>query len=78
MVTETSLTGEPVPGHRTEIRSRWTKRNLYLLFLCHYETLNLHPGAPDTSRETDRLWDWDVAEAHVGSDLQHINLYKEF
>src|SRR5262249_36563471 len=23
-----------VPGHRTEIRSRWTQNNLYFLFIC--------------------------------------------
>src|SRR5260370_38127731 len=33
--------GESVPGHRTEVRSRWTGRNLYFLFICPYETLHL-------------------------------------
>lgn len=76
-VIETGLTGQPIPNHRTEIRSRWTNRNLYLLFICHYETLNLHPN-PDTTKETDKLWLWDVVEAQIGSDLERINLYKEF
>jgi hypothetical protein len=69
--------GEAQPGHRTEIRSRWSDRNLYFLFVSHYQTLYLKPN-PTTTQETDKLWDWDVAEVFVGTDFQHINLYKEF
>lgn len=68
---------EPVPGHRTEIRSRWTKKNLYLLFICPYETLRLRPN-PSTTTETNKLWDWDVAEAFIGTDFNNIRRYKEF
>jgi hypothetical protein len=35
--------GEPIPGAPTEIRSRWTKQNLYLLYICPYDELNLKP-----------------------------------
>jgi hypothetical protein len=35
--------GNPTPGHRTEIRSRWTEGHLYFLFICPYEQLNLKP-----------------------------------
>jgi hypothetical protein len=69
--------GEAIPGHRTEIRSRWTDGNLYFLFICPYETLNLKPD-PVTDAETNHLWDWDVAEVFIGSDFQHIRRYKEF
>src|SRR5437868_11522296 len=69
--------GEAVPGHRTEIRSRWTDGNLYFLFICPYEKLHLKPD-PVTSAETNHLWDWDVAEVFIGSDFQHIRRYKEF
>ena len=69
--------GKPLPGFRTEIRSRWTKNNLYFLFICPYDTLYLKP-APDTSTETFQLWDWDVAEVFIGSDFQNIRRYKEF
>jgi Carbohydrate family 9 binding domain-like len=69
--------GKPVPGYRTEIRSRWTKDNLYLLFICPYEELHLKPS-PDTVNETNQLWNWDVAEAFIGSDFQNIKRYKEF
>ncbi len=70
-------TGQPVPGHRTEIRSRWTGDNLYLLFICPYEQLHLKPD-PSTATETNQLWNWDVAEVFVGSDFNNINKYKEF
>ncbi len=69
--------GKPLPRYRTEIRSRWTKNNLYFLFICPYEKLNLKPE-PSTSTETFQLWDWDVAEAFIGSDFQNIRHYKEF
>ncbi|HZT38160.1 MAG TPA: carbohydrate-binding family 9-like protein [Bryobacteraceae bacterium] len=69
--------GNPVSGRRTEIRSRWTSANLYFLFICPYEELHLKPG-PTTRTETNQLWNWDVAEAFIGSDFQNIRRYKEF
>ena len=29
--------GQPIPGTPTEIRSRWSDRYLYLLFICPYD-----------------------------------------
>ncbi|MFN6204127.1 MAG: carbohydrate-binding family 9-like protein [Acidobacteriota bacterium] len=75
--TERDQRGELVPGHRTEIRSRWTGRNLYLLFICPYEELNLI-AKPSTTTETDKLWEWDVAEAFIGTDFKNIKHYTEF
>jgi hypothetical protein len=69
--------GKPIPGLKTEIRSRWTKNNLYFLFICPYHELWLKPE-PATSTETNKLWDWDVAEVFIGSDFDHIRRYKEF
>ena len=69
--------GRPLPQLRTEVRSRWTDDSLYLLFICPYQKLNLKPS-PDTKTETNHLWNWDVAEAFIGSDFQHIRRYKEF
>ncbi len=69
--------GKVVPSHRTEVRSRWTKENLYLLFVCPYEELHLKPS-PDTVKETNELWNWDVAELFIGSNFQDIRRYKEF
>jgi hypothetical protein len=72
-----SAKGDPTPGHRTEIRSRWTGEFLYLLFVCPYETLYLTPN-PARDRETNKLWEWDVAEVFIGTDFEHIRHYKEF
>jgi hypothetical protein len=69
--------GKSVPGYRTEIRSRWTKNNLYFLFSCPYEELFLHPD-PNATRETNELWNWDVGEVFIGSDFKNIRRYKEF
>ncbi len=69
--------GEPVAGPATEVRSRWTRRNLYVIFTCPYETLWLKPN-PDTSRETNRLWEWDVAEVFIRRDDANIRRYREF
>jgi Carbohydrate family 9 binding domain-like len=69
--------GKPVPDYRTEVFSRWTKDNLYLLYVCPYEKLHLKPN-PSTTTETNQLWNWDVAEIFIGSDFQNIRRYKEF
>ena len=74
---ELDARGKPEPKYRTEVRTRWTKKNLYILFICPYEELNLKPN-PNTTAETNKLWDWDVAEAFVGSDFKNIKRYKEF
>jgi len=69
--------GKVVPRYRTEIRTRWTKNNLYFLFVCPYERLNLRPS-PNTTQETNQLWNWDVAEVFLGSDFTDIQRYREF
>ena len=69
--------GQTLKRYRTEIRSRWTEKNLYFLFICPYEELNLKPS-PSTSTETYQLWDWDLAEVFIGSDFQNIRRYREF
>lgn len=68
---------QPIAGGATEIRSRWTKQNLYLLYICPYNELNLKPD-PNPVAETPQLWNWEVAEAFIGSDFAHIGRYKEF
>jgi hypothetical protein len=78
VIAANDVNGKPVPGHRTEIRSRWNRRNLYFLFICPYEQLYLKPGPFTTTAETNGLWDWDVAEVFIGWDLNNIGQYKEF
>lgn len=65
------------PGRATEFRTRWTKRYLYFLFVCPYQTLYLKPD-PKTDSDTVGLWDWDVGEVFLGSDFDDIRKYKEF
>src|SRR6185436_11251740 len=77
IATETDYTGNRVANHRMEVQSRWTQKHLYLLFVCQYEVLNLKQG-PSTTAETQQLWNWDVAEAFIGSDFANIGRYKEF
>jgi hypothetical protein len=74
---EKGLFGKAVPGYRTEVRTRWTKDNLYFLFICPYEELHLKP-TPQTKKETNELWNWDVAEVFIGADFADIKRYKEF
>ncbi len=67
--------GKPAP-YRTEVRARWTKDNLYLLYVAPYDELNLRPN-PDTTKDTNGLWNTDVVEAFIGYDYQNIRQYKE-
>jgi hypothetical protein len=76
VVADHNYLGEPIAGPPTEIRSRWTRQNLYLLYICPFDELNLKPD-PNPAAETPRLWNWDVAEAFIGSDFEHIGRYKE-
>jgi hypothetical protein len=74
---EKDTQGQPVGKLKGDVRIRWTKSNLYLLFACPYDLLYVK-AEPETKTETNKLWNWDVAEAFIGSDFQNIKLYKEF
>lgn len=69
--------GHLVSAYRTKVSSRWTTNNLYLLYECPYEELYLKPSS-DAVKETNELWNWDVAELFIGSDFHNIRRYKEF
>jgi hypothetical protein len=69
--------GTPVPGFRSEVRVRWTKNNLYFLFICAYDELFVK-NTPVVTRETNELWNWDVAEVFIGSDFHDVKHYREF
>ena len=75
--SETNAVSQTVPGHRTEIRSRWTATHLYFLFICPYEQLHLKPEWSATV-ETNRLWLFDVAEVFIGADFDNIWRYREY
>ncbi len=76
IVANRNRNGE-LAGVAMEVRSRWTPSYLYVLFICPYKELNLKP-LPDTAKETNELWNWDVAELFIGSDFNDIKRYKEF
>jgi len=62
---------------RFEVKMQWTPANLYLLFICPYDELNLKPD-PKTTEETYQLWNWDVTELFMGADLDNIHRYREY
>jgi hypothetical protein len=65
------------PNLKTEIRGFWSDTDLYLLFICPYETLNLFlPPEPNKARQG--LWDRDVVEMFLGDDWKNIRHYREF
>lgn len=69
--------GDAARGHRTEIRLRWSPRALYVLFICPYEKLHLRPEV-NTRLETNKLWEWDVAEVFIGGDFEKFWQYREY
>lgn len=77
IVADRDTYGGALPDHRTKVLSRWTRQNLYFLFVCPYVQLYLKPD-PKTDVETNQLWNWDVAEVFIGSDFQNIRHYREF
>ena len=68
---------ELVPGHRTQVFARWSSEALYFLFVCPYAELYTKPS-PETVKETNLMWDYDVAEVFVGADFEKIWQYREF
>jgi hypothetical protein len=71
------VAGQTLPMAATEVRSRWTRDSLYLLYACPYRSLSLKPS-PATDRETPQLWNWDVAEVFIGADMKNIGQYREY
>jgi hypothetical protein len=69
--------GKPVAGARTEVRSRWTPKNLYFLFSGQFESMRLRDEVSRTA-ETYGIWEYDVVEVFIGHDLDKIAFYKEF
>ena len=74
---EKDIQGRHITRFRSEVRTRWTKKNLYILFICPYDKLHLKPS-PSTTEETNELWKWDVAEVFISSNFSDINRYQEF
>ncbi len=69
--------GEEHTQKPTEVRVKWTKHNLYLLYVSPFEKMYLKPD-PQTKKDTDKLWDYDVVELFIGDDFNNIQRYKEY
>jgi hypothetical protein len=65
------------PNLKTEVKGFWTDTDLYLLFVCPYETLNIFLPA-DGSKPRRKLWDRDVVEVFLGDDWDNIRHYREY
>jgi hypothetical protein len=65
------------PKLKSEVREFWTDSNLYLLFICPYDQLNLWLPA-NNRKDRLKLWDRDVVEFFLGDDWTDIKHYREF
>jgi hypothetical protein len=65
------------PALKTEVKAFWTDDDIYFLFVCPYDALNLFlPTQNDKPRRG--LWDRDVVEIFLGDDWQNIRHYREY
>jgi len=67
---------EPVPNLKSDVRSRWTDKYLYMIAVCPYEKCHLRPN-PVTNVETHQLWEHDVLEVYIGTNFKDITKYYE-
>jgi hypothetical protein len=65
------------PKLKTEVKAFWTDTDLYFLFICPYDTLNLFLP-PQKDRPRRGLWDRDVVEMFLGDDWKNIRHYREY
>jgi hypothetical protein len=61
----------------TTVRALWTDQHLYLGYEAPYTQLTVFTP-PQMGQERLGLWDRDVVEAFIGSDLGRIQRYTEF
>ena len=66
----------PRPELSTTARCLWSANYLYLAFECPFTKLTVFD--PPSPTERLGLWDRDVVEAFIGSDLERITRYAEF
>jgi alpha-galactosidase len=65
------------PENSTRVASVWTARNIYFLFWCRYDSLNVYQGE-DPAKERWQLWDRDVVEVFLNPQPERVNHYYEF
>lgn len=70
--------GDPLVGHETTVRARWTADTLWLLFQCGFDELTISAN-PRSSKETERLSAIsDVAEVFIAPSPGDVLRYKAF
>lgn len=69
--------GASRPGIATEARLLWSDEFLYIGYRAPFTKLTQFLPA-DVNKERIGLWDRDVVEAFIGSDLEKIGRYTEF
>ena len=72
-----SSNGSVRMGVETEIKVLWSSRYLYVGFKAPFEKLHVF-DPPLIESERIGLWEKDVVEMFIGSELNHANRYKEF
>jgi Carbohydrate family 9 binding domain-like len=65
------------PEVSTRVASVWTETNIYFLFWCRYDSLNVYQGE-DPAVERWQLWDRDVVEVFLNPQPERVNHYYEF
>lgn len=65
------------PDLNSTVRGFWTDEDIYLLFECPYQELNLFLPAMGGGPR-NKLWDRDVVEMFLGDDWKSIRHYREF
>ncbi len=65
------------PERATEVRLLWTPESLYLRFQAKYRVITVFSDA-DRNGRRDQLWDRDVVEVFLQSNLSEPRRYKEF
>jgi hypothetical protein len=85
VIVETqSADGKIRPELATAVRCLWSDKYLYLSYRCPYTKLTTFKDAPSKPKRAEldtpgaSLWDRDVVEAFVGSDLGNPKHYGEF
>lgn len=68
--------GVAKPAISTTVRALWSAQYLYLAYQAPYTELTVFKPVSHTKRIG--LWDRDVVEVFVGSDLDNANRYTEF
>jgi predicted TIM-barrel fold metal-dependent hydrolase len=72
-----SLLYDARPELSTTVRVLWSDRWLYFGWECPYTKLTVFE-TPSAERERLGLWDKDVIEAFIGTDLSKTNVYAEY